>query len=106
MQLIRQKIGVVRSRQQNQWSLKWTAWGLVAGGFLGCVIAVFWWQQVISSGAKPLFFAALTGGPALGFLFSWLSARSLRDAATAIDRTYELKDRVSTALAFLSRYQL
>jgi hypothetical protein len=100
MQRIRDRIEAVRSRQQTQWLWQTISVGMVAGGVIGCGLAV---ARVL--GAEFLSVAwialAVAGCPAIGLAYGSATARRSRDAAVAIDRQYRLQDRIATALAFV-----
>jgi hypothetical protein len=104
MDLIRARVDAVRNRHQRQWMWQCSSWGLVVGGFAGCLLG-FW--RGWSDGSIPWLPILLTvlGGPVLGLLFSVLRPRALREAAVSIDRSCGLKDRVTTALGFIAEDQ-
>jgi len=101
MELIRARVDAVRGRHQRQWMWQCCSWGLVSGGFTGCLLGA---MRGVSSGSIPWLAIALAvlGGPVLGFLFSVLRPRPLREAAVSIDRSCGFKDRVTTALGFMA----
>jgi hypothetical protein len=104
MELIRARVNAVRSRQQQQWMWLCSSWGLVLGGFIGCLLGA--WRGV-SDGSiawSPIALAVL-GGPVLGCMFAVLRPRPLRAAAASIDRSCDLKDRVTTAMGFITERQ-
>jgi hypothetical protein len=105
MNEIRECIRVVHTRQQRQWTWQCISFGLVTGGLLGCILAI-WRLFEWSSAEWTAVAAVLALGPILGWLYSLIRSRPERDAAVAIDRTYGLKDRVTTALGFLSKTSL
>jgi hypothetical protein len=100
MNEIRECVNAVRQRQQRQWMWHCASAGLVTAGLAACLLAVarsiLWpemsWAWVVG---------VLITGPGLGAIYSRIRACAERDAAAAIDRTYELKDRATTALGFL-----
>jgi hypothetical protein len=91
----------VRYRQQLQRTLSGTAWGLCAGALLlvalGCA-RLAGWIELTPNVAAALFLA----GPGLGALIGALWPNSWLTAARAVDTHYTLKDRTSTALAFVA----
>lgn len=105
MNEIRQCVDAVRERQQRQWMWRSVSVGLMVGGGVGCMLGVMrvmeWgdasWSHVV---------AALLSGPAVGWLTSIVHRQSEREAAVAIDRTYGLKDRITTAMGFLTKSSL
>jgi hypothetical protein len=77
--------------------------GLLAGSLAGIGLgvwravpghAVSWWVGL----------GVLLAGPVLGLLAGALWRRHWHEAATAVDATYGLKDRIATALDFLTRH--
>ncbi len=100
MTQLRQRIQVVRARQQRQWMWSCLSWGLISGGGAACSMGLirlltqgaFGWSWVVG----PLACGAL-----LGLLYAWLTRRSEKEAAYAIDRVCNLKDRTQTALQFM-----
>jgi hypothetical protein len=102
MDLIRARVSEVRRRHQRQWAWLCCSWGLVAGGLAGCALGIA--RRLTEADITWLVIAgAVLAGPALGFLFSLLRPRPLRDAAVSIDRRCGLKDRVATALSFITQ---
>ena len=102
MNEIRECVSVVRQRQQRQWMWHCASAGLVISGLAACLLAgarsLHWpdisWAHVVG---------VLIVGPALGAIYSGIRSRRGRDAAAAIDQSYDLKDRATTALGFLER---
>jgi hypothetical protein len=104
MDLIRERVSAVRSRHQRQWMWQCCSWGLVLGGLFGCLLGA--WRGMSGESIAWLTIAlAVLSGPALGFLFSVLRPRPLREAAVSIDRRCGFKDRVTTALGFMAEGQ-
>jgi hypothetical protein len=101
MELIRACVNEVRGRHQRQWMWLCCSWGLVLGGFVGCLLGA--WRG-FSEGAiawLPILLAVLCG-PIVGGIYSLVRPRQLREAAVCIDRSCGLKDRVTTALGFIT----
>lgn len=100
MTQLRQRIQVVRARLQRQWMWSCLSWGLISGGAAACLIGLlrlltqgaFGWSWVVG----PLACGAL-----MGLLFAWLTRRSEKESARAIDHVCNLKDRTQTALQFM-----
>src|SRR5262245_4207312 len=92
----------VRKRQRVVFVGWATVYGLLAGSALGAVLAVGqlagWWLLTPLAAV-----AAVAGGAALGCFLGLLVPRSLHAAAAAVDSSYRLKDRSTTALEFLKR---
>ena len=105
MNEIRRCVDAVLARQQRQWTWQCVSVGLVVGGAIGCLTALARWMEW---GQVTWWHVggALAAGPAVGVLFAWLRRRDQREAASAIDRSYNLKDRVATAIGFSSRDSL
>ena len=103
MQGLRQRVSAVRSRQQRHWILGCLAWGTVIGGAASCLLAALMLAGLTIANGVMWLTAVLLAGPVCGALFAVLAPRSMREAALAIDHQYALKDRISTAWAFLTR---
>ena len=104
MENILSSVEAVRQRQQRQWMWQCTSTGLVFGGLAGCVLAI---ARVISDGTVPLLWIALAviAGPVLGCLWSMIKARRTAAAASRIDQSCNLKDRIGTAMSFSEKKQ-
>lgn len=101
MEVIRSRVDAVRVRQQKQWMWRCLSWGLVIGGLAGCLLAM---MRLLASEVitwVPIL-AVMTLGPAVGLLIAALWPSRQRDAAITIDRSCGLKDRVATALGFMT----
>ncbi len=100
MTQLQQRIQLVRSRLQRQWMWSCLSWGMIAGGAAACLMGVlrlltqgaFGWSWVVG----PLACGAFTG-----LLFAWITRRSEKESACAIDLVCNLKDRTQTALQFM-----
>jgi hypothetical protein len=101
MELIRARVDAVRGRHQRQWMWQCASWGLVIGGLAGCLAGI---ARGLAGDSVPWFSIAIAVsiGPLVGLLVAILRPRPLREAAVAIDRRCGLKDRVATALGFIS----
>ncbi len=95
----------VRRRQLSLEVLRFSAIGLLAGSLLGVGLGVLRWQSASGPAWSAWAAAFLAAGPVLGALFGLLRGRSIRLAAAAVDRCYELKDRAATAVEFIRRGQ-
>lgn len=95
-------VRTVRGRQQRQLVWKFASAGLLWSGLAAFVLATarlfieggFAWSWVL---------ATLIGGPLVGLCYAMLHFPTMRQAAAAIDRAFNLKDRTQTALNFLAR---
>jgi hypothetical protein len=93
-------------RQRAAFVLRLTMYGLFAGSFAGLIFGFIAWRY---GSPLPLGLAvtvAAGAGPALALVFALaglLWRRGIHDAAVAVDRHYQLKDRSATALEFLSK---
>lgn len=101
MDQIRSRVNAVRRRHQWQWMWTCCSWGLIAGGVVGCMLGVLRAVGFHSISWSAVALSVLLC-PALGILFAIFRHRAMRDAAVSIDRAYGLKDRVATALNFIS----
>lgn len=99
MTRLQQQIVAVRTRQQQQWMWKCLTTGMLISGGLACLLGLV---RLASEGAFGWTWIASVGvaGPMLGIAYSYSTMRSLRGAATAIDKACNLKDRAATALQF------
>lgn len=104
MENILSSVEAVRQRQQRQWMWQCISTGLVIGGLAGCVLAI---ARVISDGTVPLLWIALavTAGPVLGCVWAMIKSRRTAAAASRIDQSCNLKDRIGTALSFSEKKQ-
>jgi hypothetical protein len=94
----------VRRRQLWLEIIRCCAIGLLAGALTAVVVGLLRWQGA-GAAATALAAACLAGGPLIGALFGLLRGRSIRLAAGAVDRCFELKDRAATAIDFIRRGQ-
>lgn len=100
MQTIRERVQAVQIRQQQQWLWQCASHGLLAGGSLGCLVAVvrvlahgsFSWLWVLAVVLTPLM---------IGTGWAFARSMSLVAAARFIDHACNLKDRAQTALQFI-----
>ena len=92
----------VRGRQQLRQAIAGAAWGLLIAALIGSAVALakVWFAPAIVLWL-PAAIAAC--GLALGFIGGWLYRRPLKEAASAVDSHYRLKDRAATALEFADR---
>jgi len=95
-------VNAVRKRQQRQWLWQCMSTGLLVSGLVACFVAVAFSRQWFEIHWMHLA-GTLVAGPVLGWVSSANRSRSERDAAAAIDQTYQLKDRATTALEFLAQ---
>ena len=101
MTQLQHRIRSVRARQQRQWTWSCVSWGLVAGAGLACGLGLV---QLLTLGEFNMsgVLLPLALGVLAGLSYALLTRRSERQAAVAIDRNCQLKDRTQTALQFLS----
>ncbi|GAA5505677.1 hypothetical protein [Novipirellula caenicola] len=99
MTRLQQQIAAVQNRQQRQWMGKCVMTGMLISGGMACLVGL---ARLLTQGAFGWGWIAVLSisGPLIGFAYSYLTARSLRSAATAIDKACNLKDRTETALQF------
>ena len=92
-------VEAVRQRQQRQWIWNSVSTGLVAGGLLGCLLA---FVRFINPDVVSLIWvvAMVIAGPLLGWLWAMIVPCRTSAAASSIDRSCGLKDRMATALDF------
>ncbi|HUG66701.1 MAG TPA: hypothetical protein VMM76_03050 [Pirellulaceae bacterium] len=100
MHSIQERVEAVRSRQQRQWLWQTASLGLVAGGVVGCGLGV---ARLLGMESLSLVWiaAAVVACPSVGLVYGLAVPRRTREAATAIDRQYRLKDRIATAFNFM-----
>src|SRR5579875_726642 len=96
----------VRRRQRAALVLRLTMYGLLAGSLAGLIFGFVVWRY----GSFLPLGLAVTGaagtGPAWALVFALaglLWRRGIHEAAVAVDRHYQLKDRSATALEFLGK---
>lgn len=95
------RLSPVRIRQRGMFALRCAVWGLLAGSIMAIAlllvsltdVRVYLWQLA----------AVQIAGPMLGFLIGLIWKRTWHGAAVAVDQHYDLKDRTTTALAFLDK---
>jgi hypothetical protein len=92
----------VRFRQQGLHLLRWMALGFTAGAILSMGLAI-WYRASAGTFSETYGWLLLAVGPVLGLLVGLFRLRTWHDAAVAVDRHYGLKDRIATALAFLTK---
>ena len=99
MSRLQQQIAAVQARQQRQWTWQCVTTGLLVSGSLACLAGA---ARLLSEGAFGWQWIAAVGmsGPVIGVAYAYMTSRSMRDAATAIDRSCNLKERTETALQF------
>lgn len=92
----------VRSQQQWVWTLQCAAWGLLGASVLGLIASIL--RLAGAPGLSPwAIVGILAAGPVIGAAVAFALCRSFHQAALAVDRHYDLKDRSATALAFLAK---
>lgn len=93
-------VRTIRRRQQQQWIWKAASAGLLCGAVLACLLALA--GLVVGSSAAWTWIAGLLlAGPIVGAVVALFRSPTMRDAAVAIDRCCNLKDRTQTAMGFL-----
>lgn len=99
MTQLQQQVKAVRQRQQQEWVWKCVCIGLIAGSSVAGLLA-YW--RLSSGGLLTWGWIAAAGlsGPLLGIGWAFFTCRSTRNAAAAIDKACNLKDRTETALQF------
>ena len=99
---LQDRLDPVRRRQQWVRSLQWAAWGLLGSGVAALLFAVGRWLGDWE--LTPLRAIAITlTGPVLGGLLAFVTRRDWRSAAHAVDSHYQMRDRTTSALEFLSK---
>ena len=99
MNQIQKNVRAVHQRQQNQWIWSCLSVGLLAGGALGCLFAI---ARFFFDLPMETVFVPLAAGPLFGLTYAFACPKKIGEAATTIDRQGNLKDRIATALSFLS----
>lgn len=91
---VRRRLGIARGE-------RWATAGLAASAVAGLALGTW---RVANGASLPWWsLAALALIPAGSFFFGLMTQRSWTHAASAVDQTYQLKDRIGTALDFLRR---
>jgi len=98
---IEKQIDSVRSRLQRLWLWKCVSIGLLVGGLAGCLTVLIGFTSG-SPASWQLIAGILSAPPIIGAFFASLRPQSVHGAATEIDHSYRLKDRVESALRFMS----
>lgn len=96
------KVRRVRNRQQLDWLWRSASFGLLSGGIAACILALLQRLQPSLFPWTWVLYSSLIG-LGVGALVAFIRFRSLQGAASDIDRSCELKDRVVTALDFQRR---
>ena len=100
MTSIHRRLHPVRSRQQGMRLAQYATSGLLFGGLLGLFDSL----GRLSFGYQPsalIVIGLLIASPILGVVLSFFRMTTFRQAASAVDDYYGLKDRSTTALLFL-----
>ncbi len=95
------RLSPVRLRQRGMFALRAAVWGLLTGSLLAIGIVVARWAGLSLAGSSVA--TVLTTCPIIGLIVGLVWKRSWHEAAVAIDQHYDLKDRTTTALAFLAK---
>lgn len=91
----------VRRRQRGMFALRTAVWGLLAGSLVAIGLCVARWLGAPLAGwTIP---GTLVLSPVVGMIVGLVWKRSWHGAAAAVDQHYRLKDRTTTALAFLNK---
>jgi hypothetical protein len=96
------ELAPIRRRQQGMFAIRTVVLGMLAGSAAGGVLGLSRWLWGWP-GSPISAVAALMAGPVLGLLVGIVWRRTWHDAAAAVDSHYGLKDRATTALAFLTK---
>jgi hypothetical protein len=102
MSVIHRQLQQVRSRQQRLWLVNCASWGFLFAAtvsLLYCVSQL--WRHDAPSAIGLL--GLLLAGPIVGSLIAVVRGCDFHQAAVAVDAHYGLKDRASTALAFIEK---
>ncbi len=95
------RLSPVRTRQRGVFGLRAAVWGLLAGSLVAIGLVVSRWLGAsISVGTLV---AVQVAGPILGLIIGLAWKRTWHGAAVAVDQHYDLKDRTTTALAFIEK---
>jgi hypothetical protein len=96
------RLAQVRRRQRRLFVERLASAGLLFGSALGLILGFGRWlgEWPITPGEAVLVFLA---GPAIGAMLGLVWPLRWHAAAAAVDSHYRLKDRIVTALAFLSK---
>jgi hypothetical protein len=100
---ILERLEPVRRRQLGLEVLRCSMLGLLASSVLGVVLGASRWQGAGAIVGWAI--AIVVAGPVAGALVGLARGRSARSAAIATDLHYHLKDRIVSAVDFLSRGQ-
>ena len=102
MQRIRENVNLVHQRRQRQWVWQCVSTALLVSGAVGCLLAI---ARVLAVDAMSIsgILAVVLAGPMLGLAYAFLRPRRVNDAAAVIDDTCGLKDRVGSAMNFLTK---
>ena len=102
-------LGVLASvgrRQRAAFALCLMAYGLLAGSLLGLAFGFIRWRWGVPLSLWQSVTLMVASGPVVALLTVLLGSLrrgGLHDAAAAVDRHYQFKDRSTTALEFLSK---
>ncbi|MCA9175368.1 MAG: hypothetical protein KDB14_12880 [Planctomycetales bacterium] len=105
MNSIQRQVDVVRGRQQRQWLWRCGTWGSIVGGAVGSALGLANYLSPTASIDWSWIVSSVALAPLLGIAWAVLRPCRTREAAVAIDRTCGLKDRVATALSFMTGQQ-
>jgi hypothetical protein len=101
-QAIQSRLDPVRRRQQLLRAIFLAAWGLLGSSLVLAVWAagrtLLGWELTVAWAA-----GIALAGPVVGYIAGLAWRRDWHEAALAIDTHYRLKDRATTALAFLKK---
>ena len=97
-------LGQVRQRQRIQSMLAFAAIGLFLAGLVGIGIGV-WKNTAMQTVPAMTWFSILIAGPIVGLVTGAFWHQGWKQAASAVDTHYELKDRSITALSFINSSQ-
>jgi hypothetical protein len=97
-----ERLKPVRRRRRILLVWRWAALGLLAGSLVGIVVGSLRWAGVGTQGPGWVL-ALIAVGTGLGAVIGWMRGRDWTWAASAVDASYQLKDRTITAVDFVGR---
>lgn len=95
------RLSPVRTRQRGVLGLQAAVWGLLAGSSVAIALVVGRWLG--ASISMGILVAVQVAAPLVGLVIGLAWKRTWHGAAVAVDQHYDLKDRTTTALAFIEK---